>query len=121
MNILKSVWTYQCPKCRSAKMFKEPFELSNPLNMHKKCENCGENLEPEPGFYFGAMFISYILSGWMLLVPALILLFVFEWEVNMTMVVVILLAAVTYLKFLRISRSIWIHIIVKYNPALKKQ
>jgi uncharacterized protein (DUF983 family) len=120
MNLLKSVWTYQCPKCRSFKMFKEPFELSKPLEMHAKCEHCQERFEPEPGFYFGAMFISYILSGWMLLIPALILLFVFEWSVNGTMAFVILLAAVTYLKFLRISRAIWIHFFVKYNPKLKK-
>ncbi len=96
-------------------MFKEPFQLSKPLDMHKNCEVCGQDFEPEPGFYFGAMFLSYILSGWFLLVPALVLVFIFDWSVNGTMLMVIAIAALTYLKFLRFSRSLWIHIVVKFD------
>lgn len=120
MNIFKSMWTYRCPKCRSSKMFKEPFQISKPLDMHEKCEVCGQHFEPEPGFYFGALFLSYIMSAWFLLIPALVLLFVFKWSVNAVMVFVLILAALTYLKFLRFSRSLWIHIIVKYDKNFKK-
>ena len=120
MNLFKSMWTYHCPKCRSSKMYKEPFELAKPLDMNKKCEVCNQNFEPEPGFYYGAMFISYIMSAWFLLIPALTLLFVFKWSVTSVMIFVIFLAAITYLKVLRFSRSIWIHVVVKYDERYKK-
>lgn len=121
MNLIKSMWTYHCPKCRSSKMFKEPFELSNPLNMHEKCDVCNQNFEPEPGFYFGAMFLSYIISAWFLLIPALVLVFVLDWGVNSAMLFVLALAALTYLKFLRFSRSLWIHLMIKFDPQYKKK
>jgi uncharacterized protein (DUF983 family) len=121
MNILKSMWTYQCPKCRSSKMFKEPLQISNPLDMHEECSVCQQKFNPEPGFYFGAMFLSYILSAWFLLLPALALVFLFDWSVNGAMLFVLALAAVTYLKFLRFSRSLWIHIVVKYDKTYSKK
>ncbi len=109
------MWTYHCPKCRKGKLYKSPFEFKKPLDMHDRCEVCNENFMPEPGFYFGAMFLSYILSGWFLLVPALVLVFTLDWEVGSTMVLVLALAALIYTKLLRLSRAIWIHIIVKYD------
>jgi hypothetical protein len=30
--------------------------------MHQHCPLCGASFEPEPGFYFGAMFVSYAMS-----------------------------------------------------------
>ena len=115
MNILKSVLTYCCPRCRSAKLFKEPFQITNPLDMNKECPNCKQNFFPEPGFYFGAMFLSYIVSGFLFLVPALILVFGFGWSVNSTMVFVLIFAALVYFKLMRVARSLWIHISVKYD------
>ena len=115
MSLFKSMWTYTCPKCRSTKMFKEPFQISDPLNMHERCAVCNQHFTPEPGFYYGAMFLSYILSAWFLLVPAFALVFIFDWSVNGAMLFVLALAAITYLKFLRFSRSLWIHIVVKYD------
>ena len=102
-------------------MFKEPFKPTDPLNMHDECEVCGQSFNPEPGFYYGAMFLSYILSGWFLIVPALILVFVLKWTVNGAMIFVIALAALTYFKFMRFSRSLWIHINVKYDKHFDKK
>ena len=31
--------------------------------MHKECPVCGQLYEPELRFYYGAMFLSYIISG----------------------------------------------------------
>ena len=61
MNIFQSIRGMHCPKCISTKLFKEPFVLTKPLDMHEKCAFCNQDFEPEPGFYFGALFISYTL------------------------------------------------------------
>ena len=114
---LKSIWNYKCPRCRDGDMFVQPFNISNPLDMPDNCPVCNQRFEPEPGFYFGAMFISYILSSWFLLLPALLLVFYFKWSVGSAMMVAILMAAVTYFKFLRGSRALWLHLNVKYKPG----
>jgi hypothetical protein len=35
------------------------FNLAHFTDMPERCEVCAVPLEPEPGFYWGAMFISY--------------------------------------------------------------
>ena len=32
------------------------------LKMHRMCPQCGQDLMPEPGFYFGAMYFSYAIN-----------------------------------------------------------
>lgn len=83
--------------------------------MHERCSNCGQRFTPEPGYYFGAMFLSYILSAWILLLMALALVFLLGWTVEMAMLVVIIVGALGYFKLLRFSRSLYIHIDVKYE------
>lgn len=97
-------------------MFTEPFDLSKPLEMPDRCEVCNQKIEPEPGFYFGAMFLSYGISAWLLLFVSLTLVFYFDWSVGAAMGVVLLVSALLYLKLLRFSRSLWMHMMVKYDP-----
>lgn len=112
---LTSIWNNKCPKCRNGELFEKPFEFNNPLAMHKFCNNCNQNFEPEPGFYYGAMFISYGISTFLLLPLALTLVFYLGWSVEGAMVFVIFLGAILFFKILRVSRSLWIHIMVKYD------
>ncbi|MFT4762896.1 MAG: hypothetical protein ACI87N_001491 [Flavobacteriales bacterium] len=121
MNIVSSVINYYCPKCRGQKMFKEPLNIMNPLDMHESCSVCKEDFEPEPGFYFGAMFLSYIMSGFSYLFIALGLVFGFDWGVNGAMATVLLFAVVTFIPLMRLSRSLWIHIIVGYDKQHEKK
>lgn len=117
---LKAIWKHKCPKCRSTVMYHEPFQLSKPLDMKDRCSNCNQNFTPEPGFYFGAMFISYIIAGWGILLPTLLLVFYFKWTVNGAMGFALLLMVITYIPLMRISRSLWIHFMVKFDSKFKK-
>ena len=121
MNIIKSIFTYRCPKCRTTKMFTDPLRLKDPLSMHESCNHCGQRFEPEPGFYYGAMFISYILSGWILLLMALFMVFVLGWTLDSVKWIIIGVGLLFFLKTVRVSRSIWIHIVVRYNEELNKK
>lgn len=115
----KAMWNYKCPRCHQGKIFREPFIFSDPLSMYPNCAQCNQATEPEPGFYFGAMFISYILSTFFLLTPALILVFAFKWSVGAAMTFIIFLGLVSFLKFLRGSRSLWFHLMVKHKPEIE--
>lgn len=116
MHVLKSIFLYKCPKCRQGDLFVKPFELKKPLNMPERCSVCAQKMVPEPGFYFGAMFISYIITAFVFLAIAGVLIIFYDFSVNGAMGVVLLFGIVSYLFVLRISRSLWIHFIVKYKP-----
>jgi len=50
----------KCPHCRQGNMFLTPgYKLKSFLEMPDTCKHCGLKFEIEPGFYWGAMYISY--------------------------------------------------------------
>jgi len=95
------------------------MQLSKPLEMHERCEACGQNFLPEPGFYFGAMFVSYIMSSFFFLFVAGVTIIYFDFTVEGAFALIIFLGVIGYLWLLRISRSIWIHFMIKYDPEAK--
>jgi len=115
---IASCWSYKCPRCRVGKMFKEPLDVKKPLDMHQRCHHCNLDFEPELGFYYGAMFISYIITAFLFLAIALMLVFYFKWSVNAAMAVVIFVGVLIFLKILRLSRSIYLHMLTKYDEKL---
>lgn len=84
--------------------------------MKQACDNCGQNYEPEPGFYYGAMFISYILTAWLFIIVGLGLAFGLGWTVTQTLIAVAVLTILIHNMIFRLSRSLWIHFFVKHNP-----
>ena len=50
----------RCPRCHQGKLFSHPAtSLTKFTDMPAECPVCGQTFEPEPGFYFGAMYISF--------------------------------------------------------------
>ncbi|MEE9374314.1 MAG: DUF983 domain-containing protein [Saprospiraceae bacterium] len=119
MNFIVSTFKYKCPRCRKGDIFTMPFEISKPVDMPKRCAHCNLKLEPEPGFYFGAMFISYLLTAFPLLGVGLFLAFVHDWSMSGIIGILLLVAAITFIKVLRFSRSLWIHLMVGYKPEIE--
>lgn len=112
LNILKK----KCPRCQRSDLFNLPLDFSDPLAMPKNCKVCKQKLEPEPGFYYGAMFISYIFTSFVILAIAGLCIIGFGWGVYGTFALIIFLCIISFLWVVRISRSIWIHIVVHYDP-----
>lgn len=121
MKKLTNAWNNRCPRCRQGSLFIEPFTFSQPLAMHHRCRVCNQLFEPEPGYYYGAMFLSYGLSVTILLPIALALVFYFDWTVNQAMVLIIFLGALFFFKILRFSRSLWINLLIRYNPKYEQK
>lgn len=116
MSFLKSIFNYNCPRCRKGELFTKPFNISKPLDMHERCSECGLKIEPEPGYFFGAMFISYIWTGFLFLGIVGFCMMVLDWSVNKSFILLIFIAAVMYFWIARISRSIYIHLDMRYDP-----
>jgi len=115
MSLIKSIWNYKCPRCRQGDLYVKPFDISKPLNMNKSCSCCNQNFEPEPGYYFGAMFISYIWTAWTCLSIVGFCMLVFGWSVEQSFALLIFISALSYFFVLRMSRSMYIHLDVKYD------
>jgi uncharacterized protein (DUF983 family) len=64
-NIIYSTTSNKCPKCNKGKV----FETNNPYStdafkMYEQCSECNLKYEMEPGFFYGAMYVSYaFMSG----------------------------------------------------------
>lgn len=116
--------TLQCPQCRESHLFENPNTYSlQKLGVNKKvCDRCGADLQPEPGFYFGAAYVSWALTV-ALWVSVLIVLYILDalgWiEFAFLTHPVTFLASgvatsiVLFPYMFRLSRSMWAHLFIK--------
>ena len=92
--MLYSIINTKCPRCHEGDMFPKGT-LYNPRKfsvMNEKCSCCGQFFEPEPGYYYGAMFVSYAFSTAIFIAVWIALSFLVE-EVTMAMMIAVLLVA----------------------------
>ena len=69
----------RCPRCREGKMFVFPaFRIPNFSQMHTHCPHCNLRFEVEPGFFIGAMYISYAMSIAVFVVVAALVYLIFN-------------------------------------------
>jgi len=60
---LYSILHITCPQCQEGKfLVSHPYDLRNVGDVREKCDVCGLKYEKEPGFFFGAMYVSYALG-----------------------------------------------------------
>jgi uncharacterized protein (DUF983 family) len=113
-----SITTNTCPKCNEGPFFKtsNPYDLKKFDKINDYCGFCGESFLREPGFYIGAMYISYALS--VALTVTSFVVFVLLLNIDIVYVLAGLIPAIVVLLpiFFRTARIIWINIFVKYDP-----
>lgn len=49
----------RCPRCHTGRLFSTGTYSLSFTDMPAACPVCGQAYEPEPGFYYGAMYISF--------------------------------------------------------------
>ena len=116
---LYSIMHNKCPKCQEGDFFiSKTYNLGSFSKMNDECPVCKESFEPEPGFYFGAMFVSYAIN-----VAIMVAVWVASnvlikeevgvwWLVLASVVTGLVLTPVTF----RWARLVWINMFVKYDP-----
>lgn len=101
-----------CPRCRRGRIFRGRFA------MHPTCPVCALRFEREPGYFTGAMYVSYALG-----VPLLTALtgLVYLVAPGLAFEAMVGVAAGVFLPFVpalfRASRVIWIHLDQAVDPA----
>jgi len=116
---LKSVIQGRCPQCRQEKMFAHGAFHPKFLSMHTTCSHCNLQYEREPGFFYGAMYVSYAFSVAIVLVAGFLVYFIgSDPEANVYITVVVIASVVLYPFNFRYSRILFIHLFagMKYAP-----
>lgn len=114
---LYSIFGFKCPRCHEADMFyTSTFSFKRSFDMKPHCEHCGQDFEPEPGFYYGSMFISYIFMGFFCLGFTAFFHWVVGWSINLSFLLLIAVCAILFVYIFRLARAIWININVAYKP-----
>ena len=93
-----------------------PFSMRRWLDMYSVCPVCDLKFDREPGYFLGAMYVSYGLS----IPPVLALVFILWLVAGWPFGAAVFGAFVAYLPFVpyvvRISRVIWIYIDRSVDP-----
>jgi uncharacterized protein (DUF983 family) len=110
-SMTRSVWQIvlallkqRCPVCLRGRVF------AGWATMHDRCPVCDLQFEREPGYFMGAMYVSYGMSIGLLLLLTLLIHLVWE---NLGLGPSVLIAGVVYIPFVpftwRYSRILWMY------------
>ena len=117
--ILYSVSKNKCPRCHQGDVFVYGHAFKKGFDkMHTHCSCCHLKYEKEPGFFFGAMYVSYALT---------VAIFVTVWVLNLWFlnlstsgfIVAVILSIVGLMTIVyQASRLIWLNFFVRYKKEM---
>lgn len=113
---LYSVIHQKCPRCQEGDMFKYKTLSPRFSVMNKTCPVCGLDFNPEPAYYFGAMYFSYAIQVAVFVGVFLILRFTFDPEVWTYVLWVVIGSLIVLPLNFRLSRLAWINLFFSYQP-----
>jgi uncharacterized protein (DUF983 family) len=116
-SAISAIITMRCPKCREGKMFPEGTLFTTKfMRMNERCAGCGQSFMPEPGYYFGAMFVSYGINAGFFIAVWLGMYLLMEEISVIAMIIALLIVVLGLLPVtFRLSRVLWIYIFVRYQ------
>ena len=121
---LYSILNFKCPYCHEGQFFlAHPYNLRRAGDLLEKCPVCHRRYTIEPGFYYGAMYVSYAMtvavavSMWvaiLVLAPDMAL----DWQVGLIGSVMLLGAPLFY----ALSKITWANMFFEYKgPYVPEQ
>jgi uncharacterized protein (DUF983 family) len=105
----------RCPRCRVGRIFRSSIYLGFP-GMHDRCVECGLPFNREPGYFLGAMYVSYGLALAIIVAFGGVLWGLTNWRID----TIAIWAVVLFLPFAPmltlLSRVLWIYLDQKLDP-----
>lgn len=121
-NMFYSIFFNKCPRCHETDFFinKSPYKAGF-MKAHTHCAHCGLKYEQEPGFFYGAMYVSYALTvafSVAVFVAYYVFSLIFKYEFNAIHYLIINMLALFLFspKMFRLSRMVWINFFISYKP-----
>ncbi|MCW3075552.1 MAG: hypothetical protein JWO32_161 [Bacteroidetes bacterium] len=112
INIVKE----KCPFCEKGKVFKKKKFLFQMPKINDNCTSCGKDFNGEPGYFFGAMYVSYGFAVALGILTFLVCRFILGiYSFNLVAGLIIGVITVFSYKNFKWSRIIWLKI---FPPGL---
>jgi uncharacterized protein (DUF983 family) len=100
----------RCPRCREGKVW------SGALTMNETCPTCDLRFEREPGYFTGAMLVSYLIAVPIFTVLWLALWLVVGWDILPALIVATVVFLFLVPMIFRYSRVLWMHFDQAVDP-----
>lgn len=106
-----SILGEKCPKCGVGHVYKKKTDFIQLPVMNKECEKCGYYFDREPGYFIGAMYVSYGLAVFEALITFLVCIYLFPSLSAMGLALALVLTILVFsMKNYKLSRIIYMHI-----------
>ncbi|MBE8714689.1 DUF983 domain-containing protein [Sphingobacterium hungaricum] len=115
----------KCPRCHVGKMFEGPVYGLKKQKMNETCPHCGFKFEIEPGYFYAAMYVSYVFSVAQIVTLGLATAYFTQSESPFLYLGVLFFTILVFAPFnYRFGRLILLHYLspkVKYSPKYEEQ
>ena len=115
---LRDLLHHRCPRCRVGKIFHHSIFLGFP-KMYDSCSVCHLRYHREPGYFLGAMYLSYALAIPVFALIAAILWFLTHTTIPKLTLWTILLFLPFAPSLTLLARVLWIYLDQTFDPARK--
>ncbi|MFZ0417676.1 MAG: DUF983 domain-containing protein [Candidatus Sulfotelmatobacter sp.] len=119
-STVRDILYQRCPRCREGNIFRYSIFRGFP-KMHERCPVCDLKFEREPGYFLGAMYVSYALG----LVTVTIFAALLWWATGWWITTDTIWAVVLFLPFAPtitlFARVLWIYLDQTVDPELPPQ
>jgi len=115
LSTVQDILCQRCPRCRIGNIFRYSIFRGFP-GMHERCPTCDLKFDREPGYFLGAMYVSYGLGIGIIALIATLLWSVTGWWITkdtIWAVVLFLPLAPTITLF---ARVLWIYLDQTIDP-----
>jgi len=119
---LYSILNFKCPHCHVGNFFKSnnPYNFKSMAEAYEICPNCKRRLLIEPGFYYGAMYVSYAL-GVAHIVTFIVVKAIMGFEMEFWNFIILVGGFLLLLSplYYALSKIIWANLFINYKPETK--
>jgi uncharacterized protein (DUF983 family) len=116
-EIIYSTAANKCPRCHNGKVFENnnPYSFKKPLEMNESCCDCNLKYEREPGFFYGALYVSYALMSGIFIIWFLSDLLWLHMDAVTLAILVVSTMLVLFPVVFRSARIIWLNFFIRFD------
>ncbi|MBC3789044.1 DUF983 domain-containing protein [Spirosoma utsteinense] len=114
---LYSIFFNTCPRCQQGSFFavSNPYNLKRFDEMNPQCACCGERFEREPGYYTGALYVSYAYYTALIVGCFIVMEVLLAMELGYFLAILISLIILLTPVVFRLARLTWINFFISYD------
>jgi uncharacterized protein (DUF983 family) len=114
-STLGSILQQRCPRCRMGRIFRYSIFRGFP-KMCARCSVCDLKFEREPGYFLGALYVSYGLGVLLMAPMALLVWYLTGWRITKVMICSVVLFLPFAPTITLFARVLWIYLDQSVDP-----